>query len=301
MMGWIYAYVRSKRKKDIILLLQSQGCFTESTIIDMEVVKTKSKRGSRIVGYKYLCKDKNTQEEYESDVIRMPEFEVGSSVRVIKDYSRYPGIYWVDLNTVSQNSESFAVATQYQESKIEANERNLRKLLKGSMSYGGTLALFGIMGLMLVLLAVFLQSLPFWVVGSIFLWLWSMNFAYFFREKKRQKIIEKNISIITEIVNVEKASDWKTVALGYIPEEERESQGVDISKINDGLSTKNINIYGYKYRFIVLLSGQSKATEIFTKPFPEKYRSWARIRIYFDDFSQMGDFVADLESIDELN
>lgn len=136
-LGWMYAYIKSAKKKSIILLLQSQGCSSESTIIDMETVRQKSKNGgSRIVGYKYLCKDNRTQEEYESDVIKIPEFEVGSSVRVIKDYIRYPGIYWVDLNTVSQNPQSHALATEYQEKKAEKDERELRKLMKNTVGYG---------------------------------------------------------------------------------------------------------------------------------------------------------------------
>lgn len=100
-----------------------------------------------------------------------------------------------------------------------------------------------------------------------------MNLTYFFREKKWEKIKEKNISLITEIVNVEKVSNWKSLPFGYIPDGERQTQTLDISKINDGLPAKNNSIYGYKYRFTVMVNGQSKTTQTFIKPFPEKYRA----------------------------
>jgi hypothetical protein len=79
---------------------------TDAVILDMYVIRSKNKNGSgRVIGYQYMCRDIQTENEYLSETIPNSEFEIGSIVKVVHDELRYPGIYWVDFNTVRTQSE----------------------------------------------------------------------------------------------------------------------------------------------------------------------------------------------------
>jgi hypothetical protein len=95
--------------------------------------------------------------------------------------------------------------------------------------------------------------------------------------------------------------NWKLVTLWYVFLEEKKNVLVDITTINDGWGLSIFYFTGYPYRFTIEINGQERVTENFSKPFPKKYTPGAKIRVYFDDMMYSGEFVTDLESIDELN
>lgn len=300
--GWLYAYIKSKKKRDIISLLQSQGAYKDTTIIDMETVRSKSKNGwSRIIGYKYICRDLMTGEHYDSDIIPNPVFEIGSTVKVVKDTFQYPWIYWVDLNTVTANATSHEIAQQYQEKENLNVRQEIRKTMSSTVtiSYKSSNIFFIFLAIFFIWVGIIAGSIGMIILWIIFLGLIGLNIPYMLREKKSQRIREKNIASITNSIGVEKVWSWKFIPLWYIPENEK--QTLEIGAINDGVNQSLSNVYGYRYCFLVNVNGIIKKTEIFSKPFPEKYKEWVRVRLYFDDISQQGDFVMDFASIDELN
>ncbi len=127
------------------------------------------------------------------------------------------------------------------------------------------------------------------------------SIPYALRARKLKKIRAKNISTIATIVSVEKVGKWKTIPLGYLHEEDIASLKSRIKDINDGESVNTEYPVGYPYQLQVSIGGVTRTTEMLIQMFPVKYAVGAKIRLYFNDMSFTGDFMTDIESVDELN
>ena len=128
------------------------------------------------------------------------------------------------------------------------------------------------------------------------IWIWVLIDA--FQKRKRNNVKWKNIVYIGIIQAVEKAWSFRTVPLWFGVSEK------DITDIDSSIAEdEEIDpaLYGYPYRFQVNINGITYTTQVFSEPFPKKYSSGGKIRIYFNDMSYSGEFVTDLDSIDELN
>jgi hypothetical protein len=75
-----------------------------------------------------------TGERYDSDIIPTPVFEIGSKVKVVKDSLQYPGIYWVDFNTVTTDIKSHEIAQQYQEKQNLNMREEIRKTMSNTIT-----------------------------------------------------------------------------------------------------------------------------------------------------------------------
>jgi hypothetical protein len=58
---------------------------------------------------------------------------------------------------------------------------------------------------------------------------------------------------------------------GYIPDIEKRDTIINITNINDGEKTSNLNMYWYKYKLQLNINGTTRISEIFSKPLPIKY------------------------------
>lgn len=301
--GWIIFYIRSRKRRADILLLKSAGSYTDATILDIEIKKSNSKNWvSRIIGYIYICRDKDSWEEYRSDMIDCSIFEVGNSVKVIRDKINNPWLYWVDLNTVSVDVVSQWIAQEYHENKNIAIQEEIRHYLNKTPSFINSLfALFFTWGLWWAFsyLAWLSWSFIAWIFAIFFVWLVFYGIHKLIHKKRFENLRQKNISEIATIVWVEKAWSLKILPLGYIPDNEKES--IEIEDINDGENQESKNMYGYKYKFLINIWSILKETEVFTTQFPQKYYEGAKIRVYFDDLTHNGIFLTDIDSVDKLN
>jgi hypothetical protein len=68
---WGYFFTKSRKILDRILSLKSSGYYVVATIVDMETFSSKNN-----TSYMYICRDNKTGEQYDSDKISNPEFEV---------------------------------------------------------------------------------------------------------------------------------------------------------------------------------------------------------------------------------
>ncbi len=301
---WKYFSKGLENQKILDTLIQEK-CYTNSIIVDIISI-AKNKRSKR--WYKYICRDIKTEKNYESDLQSEVKFKTWSNVKILKDEIRYPGLYWVDLNTVTydENNNFKEYAITYKQNKIRKEFKDESKDMSENTSY-----LFPLIFLLVSIIFPFIwifttqvsnQSGPILVwycfiwFGILFFIVWVAATISIFRNRKLRNIKSKNIETIGIIETVERVWSFKNVPFGFCASE---IKTIDNKTIDD--EDLDPELYGYPYRFRVNIVWVTHLTEVFDSPFPKKYSSNARIRLYFSDLTYSWEFMTDLDSIDELN